>query len=271
MQQSFSARIPAALLLAFLLAMLPAIDALAHSHWPTVDGTCGFRGVKMSKKKGGGIGMEEEEWQLKDRFKVEARATLTAMDGNTWTIENEGTACTVAVSDVPGDRTAVFSANGPGRLPLRFFTIGNTLLVRGQWTTATNTIDANRIYNLSVRFTAVYGTVESVTDTGWRVALVGLPAVEGRRPEIPSATIDLVPSPGTRYYSWGPYGTAGMDPARIEPGHIITIRGIWDPGTTNFTHVDRIKDLSVGIPAGAVFCNFGSCSTGSYPVPGGAQ
>ncbi|MCX6704328.1 MAG: hypothetical protein NTZ07_02680 [Candidatus Woesebacteria bacterium] len=152
---------------------------------------------------------------------------VTAKDATSITVDNEGVNVKVDIL-----ASTHFRRKFWGKSSLAEISIGDSVDVVGRWVKEDKTeIKAVLIRNLSIqkRFGVFFGTVKSLTDTGFVMTTI-------RRGE-ETVTLDSAKLINRK----GQTITAGD----IQIGHRVRVRGLWDSIAFTITEVTQVKDFSL--------------------------
>jgi len=158
---------------------------------------------------------------------------VTAIDGTTLTITvKEENTFTIQTNEKTQYRRRFW-----GKGSFSEIQVGDTVSVVGKWTDDTHTtIMATLIRNLSVqKFMGVFfGTVQSVTDTGWVMKTIG----RGDQTVTITSATKLTDRKG-----------GVITRADVLVGHRVRVRGLWDKKAKTVTEVTAVKDFSIPVVA----------------------
>lgn len=120
-----------------------------------------------------------------------------------------------------------------GKATLSEMQIGDTLNVIGRWTDDSHTtVSARLIRDISIqkRFGAFFGTVKSLTGTGWVMSTLR----RGDQTVTVSGSTKFVNRKGQT-----------ISQADIQVGHRVRVKGLWDRNAHTITEVTHVKDFSL--------------------------
>ncbi|HUC95277.1 MAG TPA: DUF5666 domain-containing protein [Candidatus Saccharimonadales bacterium] len=153
---------------------------------------------------------------------------VTAKDASSITIDNGGVSVKVDVATNTHFRRKFW-----GSSDINEISVGDSVDVIGRWTNEGKTeINAVVIRDISIqkRFGEFFGTVKSITDTGFVMTTI-------QRGE-ETVTLD----PTTKLINRKGQAIATSD---IQVGQIIRVRGLWDSVNFTVTEVAEVKDFSL--------------------------
>ena len=157
------------------------------------------------------------------------RATLTAKNGTTLTVTSEdGKTYTVNT-----DSNTQFRRRFWGKSSFDEMNTGDIIAIIGQWTDdAHTTIQAKLVRDTSIqkRFGVFFGTVTSVTSTGWVMNTIN----RGSQTVTVVSSTKIVNRKGDT-----------LTQTQVLVGHKIRVRGLWDNKANTVTEVKEVKDFTL--------------------------
>lgn len=153
---------------------------------------------------------------------------VTAKDATSITVDNEGTLVKVIY-----DASTHLRRRFWGKSSIAEISIGDSIDVIGRWTNEEKTeIKAVLIRNLSVqkRYGAFFGTVKSMTDTGFVMETIH----KGEETVVIDISTELI-NRMEQSINW----------KDIIAGHRVRVKGLWDSNNFTIKEVDQIKDFSL--------------------------
>ncbi len=156
--------------------------------------------------------------------------TLTAKSGTTLTITKDGKTYTVLT-----DSKTQFRRHFWGKGALDEMQVGDTINIIGVWTDeAKTTIQARLVRDVSIqkRNGIFFGTVQSVTSTGWVMTTI----------QRGNQTVTV--SSSTKFVDRREQGIAQ---SAIVVGHKVRVRGLWNKANSTITEVSHVKDFSLPV------------------------
>lgn len=156
--------------------------------------------------------------------------TLTAKSGTTLTVTKDGKTYTVLT-----DSKTQFRRRFWGKGTTDEMQVGDTLNIIGLWTDdAKTTIQARIVRDISIqkRNGIFFGTVQSVTSTGWVMTTMQ----RGNQTVTVSSTTKFVDR-----------REQTIAQSAIMLGHKVRVRGLWDKTNSTVTEVSHVKDFSLPV------------------------
>lgn len=167
---------------------------------------------------------------MKGRAAV-GQATLSTKSGTTLTVTTkDGKTYTVNT-----DTSTQFRRRFWGKSSLDEMTVGDTLDIIGQWTDDAHTsILAKLVRDTSIqkRFGVFFGTVTSVSSTGWVVQTIN----RGSQTVTVTGSTKFINRKGS-----------AITQADIVVGHKVRVRGLWDNKSNTITGVTEAKDFTLPV------------------------
>lgn len=173
-------------------------------------------------------GSEGKQFSLKGRAAI-GRGTLTAKNGTTLTVTGQDG----KIYTVNTDGNTQLRRRFWGKGTLDEMNTGDILSIIGQWTDdAHTTILAKLVRDTSIqkRFGVFFGTVTSVTGSGWAMNTIN----RGTQTVTITSTTKLINRKGQMIVQ-----------SDIVAGHKVRVRGLWDNKSNTITEVTEAKDFSL--------------------------
>ena len=154
---------------------------------------------------------------------------VTAKDATSITVDNEGVSVKATVSTNTHFRRRFW-----GKSSLAEISVGDSVDIIGKWSNEGKTeIKALVIRNLSIqkRFGAFFGTVKSITDTGFVMT-----TIQKGDETVVLDSAKLIDRKGQ-----------AITASDIQIGHKVRVKGLWDSVKFTITEVSQVKDFSIPI------------------------
>jgi hypothetical protein len=153
---------------------------------------------------------------------------VTANSGTSLTVDNGGVSVKVDVYPDTHLRRKFW-----GKSSIAEISVGDSVDIIGRWTSEDKTeIKAAVIRDLSIqkRFGVFFGTVKSITDTGFVMTTIQ----RGEETITLDTTTKLINRKGQ-----------AITMSDIQVGHIIRVRGLWDSANFTVKEVSEVKDFNL--------------------------
>ncbi len=153
---------------------------------------------------------------------------LKSISGTTLTVEKDGKTYTILT-----DSKTQFRRRFWGKATLDEFGTGDTVAVIGLWTDDTKTtVQARLVRDMSIqkRHGVFFGTVESVSDSGW----VMMTVQRGNQTVTVSSTTKFINRRGET-----------IAKADVLVGHRVRVRGLWNSTNNTITEISEVKDFAL--------------------------
>lgn len=183
----------------------------------------------MQEKAGSRPGLLRKAFDFKGRAAIGTCAVTGIVDA-TITCMREGKTYTVVT-----DSKTQFRRRFWGKATVEDIQVGHEINVVGSWADdAQTSVLARLVRDTSIqkRFGVFFGTVKSLTSTGWVMDTIN----RGSQTVTVSSSTKIVNRKGD-----------AVAQADIVVGHKVRIRGLWDNKANTVTEVKEVKDFNVPI------------------------